>query len=481
MAERIAVIAEPDPVVGDALVALARECGFEATGVRTHAEALEVIEGGGEGGDVAVALIDVSDERDGMAFVERVSVAHPAVGVVVLSAYATVASAVGALRAGAVDLVSKPLVDGEVRAAIDRAARHYELDPTRGAGTRRARGPRTASAGVIGNDPRMRRVQELVEAVAPSRTTVLMTGESGTGKSMTAQQIHASGPRADRAFVELACGSIPETLLESELFGHSKGAFTGAHADKPGRFLAADGGTIFLDEINSASPAMQLKLLRVLQERRFEPVGSNETVEVDARVILATNQPLEALVADGRFRQDLYYRVNVVQIDLPPLRERRSDIPELAEAFLRAQEAELGRTFAGFSGEAMDALLGYAFPGNVRELANIVERAAVLCRGQTVSPGDLPDHVVDAARSGPGGAMGSGLRLRDEGGAATGAAPVGPLAETLREAERGAILRALESCAWNRQQSAEVLGINRTTLYKKIKALGIELDGRLAG
>lgn len=476
MAERIAIIAEPDPAVGDALAALARESGLEAVPVRALTDASAALQRDG----AAVVVVDVSEGSDeGMALVERIAVDHPAVGVVVVSGYATLGDALGALRAGAVDLIGKPLVDNEVRAALERAVRHHELDPTRGRTPARGGSHRSAAAGlargVIGHDPKMLRVQELVEAVAASRTTVLMNGESGTGKSMTAQLIHASGPRADKPFVELACGSIPETLLESELFGHVKGAFTGAHADKPGRFLAADGGTIFLDEINSASASMQLKLLRVLQERRFEPVGATETVEVDVRVILASNQPLEALVAEGRFRQDLYYRVNVVQIDLPALRERQSDIPVLAESFLRAQEDELGRTFAGFSGEAMDALRAYAFPGNVRELANIVERAAVLCRGQTVGVEDLPEHVT-------GGEPG-GLRLAVGGEAEqmAGDEPVRALSETLQDAERRAILRALEACDWNRQKSAEVLGINRTTLYKKIKALGIDLEGRLAG
>ncbi|MFN9974872.1 MAG: sigma 54-interacting transcriptional regulator, partial [Phycisphaerae bacterium] len=209
---------------------------------------------------------------------------------------------------------------------------------------------------MVGSDHRMRKIYELIDAVAPSRTTVLMTGESGTGKSLIAHAIHKASPRAARPFIELSCGSIPETLLESELFGHVKWAVTGAHADKVGRFQAADGGTIFLDEINSASPAMQLKLLRVLQERKFEPVGSTQTVEVDARVILASNQPLETLVADGRFRQDLYYRINVVKIELPPLRDRVSDIPSLAAPFLPMHAAELGKQVVGFSPEATAAL-----------------------------------------------------------------------------------------------------------------------------
>jgi DNA-binding NtrC family response regulator len=285
--------------------------------------------------------------------------------------------------------------------------------------------------------------------------------------------------RSGGPFVELACGSIPETLLESELFGHVKGAFTGAHADKEGKFAAADGGTIFLDEINSASPGMQLKLLRVLQERKFEPVGSNKTIEVDTRVILATNQPLEELVAAGRFRQDLYYRINVVKVELPPLRERVSDIPMLAEHFLKDQSAEQGRALAGFTPAAMEALRRYAFPGNVRELSNIVERAAVLCRGQTIDVTDLPTHVVDGGDHGVLRLL-SGMPL---GGSGAEEGPHVPmtLEEALLEPERKVIVRALEANGWNRQATADELGINRTTLYKKMKALGVEGEEKRAG
>jgi DNA-binding NtrC family response regulator len=276
--------------------------------------------------------------------------------------------------------------------------------------------------------------------------------------------------------VELACGSIPETLLESELFGHTKGAFTGAHADKQGKFLAAHGGTLFLDEINSASPGMQLKLLRVLQERKFEPVGSNETIEVDVRVVLASNQPLEELVAKGSFRQDLYYRINVVRIDLPPLRDRSCDIPPLAKHFLEKHAKELGKQLVGFSDEALAALERYAFPGNVRELENIVERAAVLSTRPTIGLDDLPAMVVD------GGASPLLARLHGSDeflGVESIDAPRTPwtpthLAVALEEPERRIIRKALDANDWNRQKTAEDLGINRTTLYKKMRSLGLD-------
>jgi DNA-binding NtrC family response regulator len=276
--------------------------------------------------------------------------------------------------------------------------------------------------------------------------------------------------------VELACGSIPETLLESELFGHMKGAFTGAHADKQGKFLAAHGGTLFLDEINSASPGMQLKLLRVLQERRFEPVGSNETIEVDVRVVLASNQPLEELVAKGSFRQDLYFRINVVRIDLPPLRDRACDIPQLAKHFLEKHAKELGKQLVGFSDEALAALERYTFPGNVRELENIVERASVLSTRPTIGVEDLPSHVLDESGSllARHACSADGFNGVESVDAPDTPWTPTPLAVALEEPERRIIRKALGANEWNRQKTAEDLGINRTTLYKKMRALGLD-------
>jgi DNA-binding NtrC family response regulator len=317
----------------------------------------------------------------------------------------------------------------------------------------------------------------VIEAVAPSRTTVLMCGESGTGKSLIARAIHRNSPRADRPFVEISCGSIPETLLESELFGHVKGAFTGAHANKPGKFLAAHTGTLFLDEINSASPAMQLKLLRVIQERTFEPVGSNDPVEVDVRVILASNQPLEDLVARGEFRQDLYYRINVVMIQLPPLRDRVSDIPMLAEHFREAKAKEAGKQVTAFTEEAMTALRGYTYPGNVRELENIIERAVVLTRSTRISVEDLPPQVIDnstAFKLLPAHAR----EMLSQSSATAGEFAGLPLHKALEGPEKQIILAALEANNWSRQETADALQINRTTLYKKIKQYDLEQYGR---
>ncbi len=461
------LIIDDDPIVADSLAQFFNDEGCKAAAVYAPRAALLELARAQEGaaGPYQVVLCDINlPEMGGLDLLREIMRSHRQAAVIMLTGYGTVETAVQALRLGAVDFLTKPIVDDELRIALERALRQHELQ--RENTTMRSRLEHTFGLGnMIGTDHRMTRIYETVHAVAPSRTTVLMTGESGVGKSMIARAIHQESSRSAKPYVELACGSIPETLLESELFGHVKGAFTGAHADKPGKFLAADGGTLFLDEINSASPAMQLKLLRVLQERRFEPVGSNETIEVDVRVILASNQALEDLVESGAFRQDLYYRINVVKIEMPPLRERVSDIAALAQHFLDQQAGELGRRFTGFSPGALDALRRYSYPGNVRELSNIVERAAVLSRNQTIGPGDLPPHVLDAdARPLP---------------IAAGQSDQGPwipmtLSQAMAQPERAIILRALEANDWNRQQTAEVLGINRTTLYKKMKQLGID-------
>jgi DNA-binding NtrC family response regulator len=461
------LIIDDDPIVADSIAEFFNSEGHAAVAVYSPNEALHELERASSSGKgYKVALCDINlPEMGGLELLREIVKAHTQVSVIMLTGYGTVESAVQALRSGAVDFLTKPIVDEELRISLERALRQHELK--RENSTMKSRLEHSFGLGnLVGSDHRMQKIYETVHAVAGSRTTVLMSGESGVGKSMIAKAIHQESNRSAQPYVELACGSIPETLLESELFGHVKGAFTGAHADKVGKFLAADGGTLFLDEINSASPAMQLKLLRVLQERKFEPVGSNETLEVDVRVILASNQDLEALVAKGEFRQDLYYRINVVKIEMPPLRDRVSDIPILAQHFLDQQAQELGRQFSGFSSEALDALRRYVYPGNVRELSNIVERAAVLSRNQTIGVEDLPADL----REGPNAHAGMRVDQPDEEWT-----PM-TLADAMLHPERTFIIRALEANDWNRQQTAEILGINRTTLYKKMKQLGIEPD-----
>lgn len=459
------LVLDPDRFVREAIRTAIEAAGAAAVGVETADEATSAFENDPE---LAAAVIGLADP---LAVLESLRRRHRRVAFVVLSEFPSVEAAVAAMREGADDVLVKPVVDRELVASLSRSLdrRHLSGMP--------AISPSDAPGldAVLGADPRMRRVHELVRTAGSTRATVLMTGESGTGKSLVARAIHRGSPRAAGPFVEIACGSIPETLLESELFGHVAGAFTGAHVDKMGRFLAAHGGTLFLDEINSASPAMQLKLLRVLQERRFEPVGSNETCEVDVRIVLASNQRLEDLVADGRFRQDLYYRINVVTIDLPPLRDRRGDVRTLAEAFRDRFAEEHRRPVAGFEPAAIERLEAYAFPGNVRELENAVERGVVLCPGHLVRLEDLPDamrsEVSRQARRDVLPASGtdrSGERPSDRG------TPPASLEDALREPERQAILSALVSCGGNRTRAAMALGIDRTTLYKKMRALGID-------
>ncbi|MFM8537329.1 MAG: sigma 54-interacting transcriptional regulator [Planctomycetaceae bacterium] len=316
--------------------------------------------------------------------------------------------------------------------------------------------PRTQPRDLLGDHPTMRHALDVAARIAATPATVLITGESGTGKSLLARHIHAASGRAGR-FVDVACGSLAESLLDRELFGHVPGAFTGATARRDGRFLLADGGTIFLDEITTASPAMQVKLLRVLQERQFEPLGGRDTITIDARVILATNDDLSALVASGRFRADLFWRIAVVTIAMPPLRERADDIPTLAAHFLTAAAARAGRRVEGFTPRAIEALRAHRWPGNVRELEHAVERAVLLGRDAVVDLPDLPSTV------------------------ASGSIPAAPathrcgLKHDLAGPERRLILDALENAGWRRDTAARSLGINRTTLYKKLKRLGIDL------
>jgi DNA-binding NtrC family response regulator len=460
------LILDEDRIILQSLTQFLNREGYDVRSTDRPEEAMAIL----EAGQIELLLADVNmPDVKPAEFLRDIRRRYPHVVVIVITGYGSIEGAVEATKIGAFDYLTKPIVDDEIRVVVEKAVRQQsllfenrtlrdQLDMHYGLGN------------VVGHDPRMRKIFDLVEAVADSRTTVLMNGESGTGKSLIARAIHHRSPRKDRPFVEVSCGSLPETLLESELFGHMKGAFTGAIADKPGRFLAADGGTLFLDEINSASPAMQVKLLRVLQERSFEPVGSTITKTVDVRIILATNADLAQLVAEQKFRQDLYYRVNVVTVKMPTLRDRSADVPLLAGHFLRRFCKETGREILGFSDAAMARMQGYPWPGNVRELENAVERAVVLCRRPTIDVEDLPETLQEAIAGAASGGLTSGSMA-----AADITMTAMPLAVALEAPEKQIIEAALKRNAWNRQLTAAELDINRTTLYKKMRKYQLDI------
>ena len=456
------LVLDEDRIILQSLSQFLRREGYDVRTTDRPEEALAMM----EAGQAELLLADVNIPGVKAAeFLRDVRRRFGHVVVVVITSYGSIEGAVEATKIGAFDYLTKPIVDEEIRVVVEKAARQQSL-LFENQSLKQQLDLRFGLENVVGHDHKMLKIFDLVEAVADGRTTVLMTGESGTGKSLLARAIHHRSSRRDKPFIEVSCGALPETLLESELFGHVKGAFTGAIADKPGRFMAADGGTIFLDEINSASPAMQVKLLRVLQERAFEPVGSTDTRTVDARVILASNVDLAKLVAERAFRQDLYYRINVVNIRLPALRERLGDITLLATHFLRQFNKETGREILGFTDAALAALRRYDWPGNIRERENAVERAVVLCRRPQIDVEDLPEpvqaHVSHAAsaRSMPA----------DE----VYERPM-PLTVALEGPERRIIEAALKRNAWNRQATAAELDINRTTLYKKMRKYRLDV------
>ncbi|HLE72308.1 MAG TPA: sigma-54 dependent transcriptional regulator [Vicinamibacteria bacterium] len=398
--------------------------------------------------DVVVSDVNFEDTLSGIDVLKEVKRAHPDTEVVLISAFGTLDTAIEAVRLGAFDFVSKPFDVEGVRQTIRRALSARSSEPS--AESEKPAQRREPEDTLIGASAKMLSVYKSIALVAESKTTVLIQGESGTGKELVARAIHGKGPRARAPFLAVNCGALTETLLESELFGYVRGAFTGAAADKEGFLHAARGGTLFLDEISETSPALQVKLLRVLQQEEYTPVGGTKSLATDVRVIAASNQNLESLVAEGRFRKDLYYRLNVVTIVVPPLRGRPEDIPKLIAHFVRRMRAV---SAPRLSARALDRLIAYPWPGNVRELENTIERLALFSRGRTIEAEDLPEKFREA-------------KPKVEESLFEGL-------PTLDEIEKRYLVHVLGRVEGNRTRAAEILGIDRRTLYRMLERFGI--------
>jgi len=450
---RSVLVVDDEPAMREMLVSLLEEEGIRARSAASADEALEV----SREAEFDAVVSDIRmPGRDGMALLAELREARPGTPVILMTAFGSIDSAVDAMRSGAFDYITKPFKRGEVLASLERAfeVRALEQENRR---LRRALDKTTAFGDLIGASPSMHEIFGLIRKISSSRSNILITGESGTGKEVVARTIHFTGARSHAPFVPINCTAMPEGLLESELFGHVRGAFTGAHANKRGLFEEANGGTIFLDEIGDMSPALQSKLLRVLQDQEIRPVGGNKAVRVDVRVIAATNKDLKKEIAEGRFRQDLFYRLNVIAIHIPPLRERPEDITPLAQAFLERHAP--GRRVT-LSRGALDLLRRQPWEGNARELENALERALLLAAGDEILVEDLP--------FGPHAA-------RDE--RAAGGSPPRPEAEllaagveklmSLRELSDQYTARILDIVHGNKVRAARILGINRRTLYRR--------------
>ncbi len=477
MAKYRLLIVDDEPRMTQVLGLLAQRWGYEVKTAGNAEEALKTLE------DFAAEILVTDLKMPGMGgdeLLKHVREKNQDLMVIMMTAHATVKSAVEAMKLGAFDYIMKPFDNDELRITLERATEYVQLK-TDNEFLRRELGSRYDLDNIIGESPQINQIKDLVERVAPTKATVLITGESGTGKELVARAIHFRSTRAKGAYIRVNCAALAETLLESELFGHEKGAFTGAIKTHRGRFEEADGGTIFLDEIGETENSFQVKLLRVLQEGTLSRVGSSQNIKVDVRVVAATNRNLKAEVEAGRFREDLFFRLNVLPIHLPPLRERREDIPAIATHFIRKAAEENGLPPKTLSQDAIVALQGADWRGNVRELENCIERSIILTRGSSVTAEDLwlpsgeaplgdrkagPKPVLAAAAT---SGNDSGLNIPNELMDQT-------LPDFLDEMSKIRVLHALEQTQWRKQEAAEMLGIDRATLYRQIKKFGIGQD-----
>jgi len=437
------------------LEALLTDAGYAVTALDDPEMGLAYL----EESEVDLVITDMKmPKMSGRQVMEHVKKAYPHIPVIIMTAFGSIEAAVEAMKSGAFDYITKPFANDELMLTVGKAAQ-FAKTQQENILLRQSLEERFAVHQIIGRSKAMGSVLELVERAAPSRSTVLITGESGTGKELVAKAIHFASPRKDGPFITVNCMALNPGVLESELFGHEKGSFTGAVAKRRGRFEMAHGGTLFLDEIGELSADLQVKLLRVLQERVFERVGGTESVEVDIRVVAATNKMLEGAVAAGTFREDLFYRLNVVRIDMPALRERREDIPFLTGHFLRKSALENEKGAKNFSPEAMDALIGYEWPGNVRQLQNVVERCVVLAGGDTITLADLPAEIRDEETQYKSAVDLLPVRIN--------------LGETLEKIEAALVRRALARTDFVQVKAAEMLGISKSLLQYKLKKYNI--------
>ena len=448
------------------LAAMLRRDGYDVTVAADGEQGLAEFHK--NGADIVVTDL-VMPKAGGMEVLRAVNTANPDVPVIIITAHGTVDSAVEAIKAGAFDYITKPFDQAELSAVIAKASKAHDI------AQRSVRADDRARAAIIGESVQMQDVFKIIDKVADTPSTVLITGESGTGKELIASALHGASSRRDKPFIKINCAAIPHNLIESELFGYERGAFTGAVTSKPGRFELADGGTLFLDEIGEIPVEMQVKLLRALQEGEFERVGGIKTTHVDVRLIAATNRDLQAEIEAGRFRKDLYYRLAVVPIALPPLRERRSDIPMLARHFIDKYNRKLNKRIEGITDEAMAQLQAYAWPGNIRELENLIERVLLFADGPHITPKDLPDTTRQGSSPAPASLTASADTPTGEGG----------LKDIVRmkaaELEKDLITKALEETGGNVTRAARLLQISRKSLQTKMKEFGLRdtaQDGR---